>query len=500
MSFEETPEELISNVASLGYDMPALIAANKIAIDHVKVEPNEIEESGEYDLDGIFVRLAYAIKRTGAKRVVLDTIEVLFSGLNEVGILRAELSRLFRWLKDQGVTAVITGEKGEGTLTRQGLEEYVSDCVILLDHRVIDQVATRRLRVVKYRGTTHGTNEYPFLIDEDGITVLPVTSLQLAHNVTDERVSSGVPQLDEMLGGKGFYRGSSVLVSGTAGSGKSTLSAHFVDEACKNGERCIYFAFEESPQQIIRNMRSVGIDLAPWVDQGLLKFAASRPTLWGLEMHLARMYKDINDFAPRIVIVDPMYNLKSVGSNFEVHSMLMRLIDFLKMKAITGLFVALDSNNAVAGEESTVSSLMDTWIQLRTIEHSSERNRGLYILKSRGMSHSNQIREFLLTDEGIRLREVYLGRGQVLTGSARLIQEAEDARIKMEEQQTNERKLREAERRRQALSQQMAALQGELEIIDDEFRHLTQDQDMAERLGSEAQSRLTDSRHQGSRT
>lgn len=499
MSFEETAEELSSNVASLGYDLPTLIAEKKIAIDHVEIERNQIEETGEYDLDGLFVRLGFAIKSTGAKRVAIDTIEVLFAGLSDTGVLRAELGRLFRWLKDQGVTAIITGEKGEGTLTRNGLEEYVSDCVILLDHRVDDQVATRRLRIVKYRGTSHGTNEYPFLIDEDGITVLPVTSMLLDHDVSDERVSSGVDPLDDMLGGRGFYRGSSVLVSGSAGSGKSTLAAHFVDETCRRGERCIYFAFEESPLQIMRNMRSVGIDLNQWVHKGLLKFSASRPNLWGLEMHLARMHKEISDFRPRVVVVDPIYNLKSVGSNSEVHSMLLRLIDYLKSMAITGMFVALDSSNTSEADNSTVSSLMDSWIQLRTIEHSSERNRGIYILKSRGMSHSNQIREFMLTDDGIRLREVYLGKGEVLTGSARLIQEALDEQEKVEQQQAIERMARDAVRRRQLLEQQISTLQSELENVNDEFDHLTREQQVASQLGDSARTQLTESRNVGAK-
>jgi len=376
MSFEETEADLRDNVSSLGFDLDGLVAEKKLAIDYVRLERGEIQETGEYDLDGLFVRLAHAIRSTGAKRVVLDTIEALFAGLSDTGILRAELRRLFGWLKTQGVTAIITGEKGEGSMTRHGLEEYVSDCVILLDHRVVDQIATRRLRVVKYRGSTHGTNEYPFLIDAGGITVVPVTSLNLVTEVSQERVTTGIAHLDDMLEGKGFYRRSSILVSGASGTGKSTVAAHFVDAACRRGERCIYFAFEESQEQVVRNMRSVGIDLAPWIAQGLLRFSASRPSLWGLEMHLARMHKDVDDFKPQIVAIDPIYNLSGLGSSNEVHSMLLRLVVFLKAKGVTALFVSLDSGKPTDAEEAGVSSLMDTWPQLRTIEHSSKRNRG----------------------------------------------------------------------------------------------------------------------------
>jgi circadian clock protein KaiC len=494
MSFEETETDLHANVASLGYDLAALVADKKLAIDHVRLERSEIEETGEYDLDGLFVRLAYAIKTTGAKRVVLDTIEALFAGLSDAAILRSELRRLFGWLKDQGVTAIITGEKGDGSLTRHGLEEYVSDCVIVLDHRVIDQVATRRLRVVKYRGSTHGTNEYPFLIDAGGITVLPVTSLQLNHVVSNVRVTSGVPELDDMLSGQGFYRGSSVLVSGAAGTGKTTVGAHFVDAACRRGERCIYFAFEESPQQVVRNMRSIGIDLGQWVDQGLLKFSATRPSLWGLEMHLARMYKEVNDFKPSIVVTDPIYNLSAIGSSTEVHSMLLRLIDHLKAQAVTGLFTSLDSGNASDAEQAGVSSLMDTWLQLRTIEHSSERNRGLYVIKSRGMPHSNQIREFILTDRGIRMRDVYLGAGGVLTGSARLAQEAQEAKAETEHRQSLERRRREAARKRQSLEHQIASLKAELDSQDEDLARLSSEQGAADKVEADSRRKIAASR------
>jgi circadian clock protein KaiC len=461
--FEETQDELAANVASLGYDLKNLVAANKISIDYVHVERSEIEETGDYDLDGLFIRLDYAIKSIGAKRVVLDTIEALFSGLSNEGVLRAELRRLFRWLKDQGVTALITAERGDGALTRHGLEEYVSDCVVLLDHRVVDQVATRRLRVVKYRGAAHGTNEYPFLIDADGISVLPVTSVELAHQVYVERVSTGVAGLDEMLGGRGFWRGSSILVSGMSGTGKTTIAAHFADAACRRGEKALFFAFEESPAQIVRNMRSVGIDLQPWVDAGLLRFSASRPTFWGLEMHLARMHKEVESFKPDVVVVDPIYNLNAVGTPTEVRAMLLRLIDYLKSRGVTALLTAVDAGDVKDVENAGVSSLMDAWVLVQMIEGSGERNRGLYVIKARGVAHSNQIREFLMTEQGVRLREAYLGQGEVLTGSARLAQEARESELEIERQLALSVKQGEIERNRRRIEAQIAVLQAELD-------------------------------------
>jgi circadian clock protein KaiC len=463
MSFEEGVEELTDNVRSLGFDLDELTEQEKLVVDYVHVERSEIEETGEYDLEGLFIRLGFAIDSIGAKRVVLDTLEVLFGGLQNEAILRSELRRLFRWLKDRGVTAVITGERGEGSLTRHGLEEYVSDCVILLDHRVSDQLATRRLRVVKYRGSIHGTNEYPFLIDERGIEVLPVTSVGLDHEATNERVPSGVAGLDEMLGGKGYFRGSSVLVSGRAGSGKSSLACHFVEAACRRGERCIYFAFEESRSQVVRNMRSIGVDLQPAVDSGCLLFHAGRPTLHGLERHLVTMHQMIRKFEPRVVVVDPITNFLAVGDDEEVKKMLIRLIDLLKSQQITALFTSLIHGQELEKTDVGVSSLMDTWIQLRETEVSGERNRTLYVLKSRGMAHSNQVREVLLTPEGIQLVEVYLGAEGTLTGAARLAQEAREAAAAMARQQEIERRRRELERKRQALEARIASLRLELE-------------------------------------
>ena len=407
VAFEETAADLTQNVRSLGFDLDALVRRKKLVLDHVRIERSEIEEAGEYDLEGLFIRLGHAIDSIGAKRVAIDTLEVLFGGLADHNILRAELRRLFRWLKDKDVTAVITGERGEGTLTRHGLEEYVSDCVIVLDHRVTDQLSTRRVRIVKYRGTTHGTNEYPFLIDDTGISVLPITSLGLEHRAPDERISMGVAELDEMLGGAGVYRGSSVLISGTAGSGKTSLAAHFVDAACRRGERCLYLSFEESPQQLMRNMRSIGLKLMTWVKKDLLRFHSTRPSAYGLEMHLAMVHRMVKEFQPRVVVIDPITSFLNAGGSVETEGMLMRLIDYLKAQDITAVFTSLTrGGEAVEGSQVAVSSLIDTWLLVRNIEVGGERIRGLYVLKSRGMAHSNRIREFLLTDRGVNLREV----------------------------------------------------------------------------------------------
>lgn len=484
MSFEETSEELTLNVASLGFDLNDLIKNKKIALDHVHVERSEIEETGEYDLEALFIRLGYAIDSIGAKRVVLDTIESLFSGLPNQLIIRAELRRLFRWLKDKGVTAIITGERGDETLTRQGLEEYVSDCVIMLDHRVNEQTSTRRLRVVKYRGSLHGSNEYPFLIDESGFSVLPVTSLGLKHIVSNERISSGIKALDDMLEGKGYYRGSTVLVSGTAGIGKTSTAAHFAEAACKRGERVLYFCFEESPNQLMRNMLSIGINLEPWTKKGLLRFQANRPTLYGLEMHLAVTHKIVNEFKPDIVILDPINTFDIGDKEFEIKPLLMRIVDFLKVKQITALFTSLTrSECSMESSDVGISSLIDTWLLLRDIELNGERNRGLYVLKSRGMANSNQIREFVLTNHGIELRDVYVGASGVLTGSARIAQEALENSEVLTRKHEIESKKREIARKRSDLESKIATMRADFVSEESEaIKILEIEQEMIKRL------------------
>jgi len=460
LAFEETAEELAENVRSLGFDLDDLIKKKKLTVDYIYIERSEIEETGEYDLEGLFIRLGYAIDSIGARRVVLDTLETLFSGLSNVAIVRSELRRLFRWLKEKGVTTIVTAERGDGTLTRHGLEEYVADCVLSLDHRVAGQISTRRLRVVKYRGSTHATNEFPFLIDEGGISVLPITSLQLQHKASIERISSGVPALDVMLGGQGFFRGSSVLLSGTAGVGKTSLACHAVDACCQRGERCLYFAFEESEAQLFRNMRSIGLDLEPWVKKGLLRFQVARPTMNGLEMHLTSIYKQVEAFQPHLVIVDPITSFLSSGTDAEASSMMIRLVDYLKSHQITALLTNLNhAGSALEQTNVAISSLIDTWLLLQDLELNGERNRGLYILKSRGMAHSNQIREFLLTEKGIQLTEVYLGPEGVLTGSARLSQEAKEKATAVVRRLAVEGKRETLARRQQALEAQIAVLQ-----------------------------------------
>lgn len=464
LAFEERPEDLIKNVGSLNFDVERLISEKKLAIDHVELERTKIAESGEYDLEGLFIRLGYAIDSIGAKRVVVDTIETLFSGLENEQLLRSELRRLFEWLKEKGVTAIITGERGEGTLTRYGLEEYVADCVILLDNRIHDQLTTRRLRIVKYRGSAHGTNEYPFIIDEQGVTVMPITSSGLEHGAATERVSTGIPDLDQMLEGKGYYKGSSILVSGMAGSGKSTVAAQFADSICASGKRCVYFAMEESPHQVIRNMRSIGMDLQKWIDKNLLWFSARRPSLFGLETHLATMYRDVTDFDPAAVIVDPMSALLNAGVSHDVHSMVLRLVDFLKSRGVTALFTNLGTGaGEVAGTEIQISSLMDTWLLLYNRETNGEHNRQLYLLKSRGMAHSNQVREFILSSEGIKLRDAYVGSEGVVTGSARLAQEAKDKAASLIREQEMQRRGRELERKRREIRAQIEILKVQLE-------------------------------------
>jgi circadian clock protein KaiC len=475
MAFEETEAELKANVASLGFDLAGLVQRKKIVLDYVHIERSEVQESGEYDLEGLFVRLNHAIDSIGAKRVVLDTLEALFASLPNEAILRAELRRLFRWLKDKGVTAVITAERGREHLTRHGLEEYVSDCVILLDHRVYDQIATRNLRVVKYRGALHGTNEFPFLIGDEGISVLPITSLGLNHKVSSERIATGIPRLDAMLGGRGFFRGSSILLTGTPGTGKTIIAANFAQAAARRGERTLFFSFEESPNQIIRNMHSIGLRLEPLVKRGLLRFHSARPTLYGLEMHLATMFKEIAMFQPQVVIVDPITSLMDAGTASDGKGMVTRLIDYLKGGQVTSLFTSLtQGDHALQQSETAISSLMDAWVLLQDFEGNGERNRVLYVLKARGMAHSNQIREFLISARGIDVVDAYIGASGVLTGSARAAQGALEKAAVLAGQQEAAQLKREVERKHAALERQIGGLRSDYETEAVELRRIAE--------------------------
>ena len=495
IAFEETPQEMAKNVASLGFDLKSLADRKKLFLEYVYIEPSEIEEAGDYDLEGLFVRLQNAVETVGAKRVLLDTVEALFSGFQNLGILRAEIRRLFRWLKDRGLTTVVTAERGEGTLTRHGLEEYVSDCVILLDHRISEQISTRRVRVVKYRGTSHGSDEYPFLIDSQGMSVLPVTSLELQHAASDERVSSGIHDLDEMLEGQGYFRGSSVLITGTAGTGKTTLATSFAEASCRRGEKCLYVAFEESLGQLTRNMRSVGFELGPWVKKGLLIHRAWRPSQYGMEMHLLRIHKLIEEFQPKAVIIDPVTNLMAGSTDNDVHAMLVRLMDFLKMRKITSLFTSLTTSGDILEHTNVaISSLIDTWILLRDIELNGERNRAVYLVKSRGMAHSHQLREFVMSRDGIRLIPAYVGSGGVLTGSSRLAQEAQEKATMLLRKQEIEAQRTELDRQRQALQAQISALQSEFVAKEHQMQRLINQAQEREQVLVEDEQAMSKSR------
>ncbi|ABA81480.1 circadian clock protein KaiC [Rhodobacter sphaeroides] len=481
VTFEERPEDIVNNVASLGFELDKLIEEEKIAIEHIAVDPSEVAEIGDYDLEGLFLRLELAIDTVGAKRVVLDTIESLFSAFSNPAILRAEIRRLFDWLKERGLTTVITAERGDGALTRQGLEEYVSDCVILLDHRVENQISTRRLRIVKYRGTAHGTNEYPFLIDTDGFSVLPVSALGLLHQVHEERIASGVPDLDAMMAGGGFFRGSSILVSGVAGAGKSSLAAHFAAAACARGERAMYFSFEEAADQAVRNMRSLGLDLGRWRDAGLLRFMATRPTFYSLEMHLAVILREVMRFEPSVVVLDPISAFTESGDRLEVQSMLLRIVDFLKNRGITGIFTHLAHSQNEATTDAGLSSLMDGWVLMLNREVNGEFNRELYLLKARGMAHSNQVREFLMSDRGISLLPPHLGEGGALTGTARKAEEARLRRAEIERQTELGRLQQQIEQRRRRARAQIEALEAELQAEEIALKALVESESAHER-------------------
>jgi circadian clock protein KaiC len=472
VSFEERPQDLIANVASLGFALQDLIDQGAIHIEHIAIDPSEMAEIGDYDLEALFLRLEDAVARVGARRIVLDTIESLFSSFSNPAILRAEIRRLFDWIKERELTAIITGERGEGSLTRQGLEEYVSDCVVLLDHRVEAQVSTRRLRIVKYRGSSHGTNEYPFLIDEAGFSVLPVSRLGLNHKVSEERIPSGVVDLDEMLAGGGFYRGSSILITGVAGSGKSSLGASFANATCERGEKALILAFEESAEQTVRNMRSIGLELGRWVENGQLKHIAARPTFYSLEMHLAVILREIAKFSPQLVVLDPISAFTGYGAEQEVHAMLLRVVDYLKSHAITGIYTHLDHLQGVNETDAGLSSLMDAWVLLLNREANGEFNRELYLLKARGIAHSNQVREFVMNQRGISLLPPYLGAGQALTGSARRAQEARDRRIEARRKGDAALIQQQIANRRRKAQAQMEALRIELEADEAELRRM----------------------------
>ena len=489
MTFEETAAEITQNVASLGWDLDRLVNDGKLIIDHVHINPLNLEETGEYDLEGLFIRLGSAIQEVSAKRVVLDTIEVLFAGLNNAHIVRAELRRLFTWLKSQGVTAIITGERGDNDLTRQGLEEYVSDCVIRLEQKTISELTTRYLQIFKYRGSHHGSNAYPFLIEDDGIFVVPITSLKLDHEISTEQVSTGVPRLDTMLVGGGYYRGSSILITGMAGTGKTTLAGYFAAATCDRGERCLYLATEEAPQQILRNQRSIGLDLRKYIDKGLLRFEAVRPTAYGLEMRLVKIYAWVKEFQPSTVIIDPMSNLATSENLHQGKSFMMRLIDLFKSNQITVFFTNL-LQSPTEHTEIGVSSLMDTWLELRTKETNGERNRTLNILKSRGMAHSNQVREFVVTNQGIELVDVYLGQGGYLTGTARVAQQAQERLEQINRQQEIERRRRKFEHQKSLIQAQIQALTIQLNSDQEELEMFAQQENLNQKILYESRDNI----------
>jgi circadian clock protein KaiC len=497
LAFEESAEELADDVASLGFDLAGLEAGGHLVVDACRVDATEFVTTGEFDLDGLFIRLSAAVQAVGARRVVLDTIEVLFGALDNEAVVRAEFSRLLRWLKDQGLTTLITGERGrEGQLTRYGIEEYVSDCVIVLDHRMHDEIATRRLRIVKYRGSRHGTNEYPFLVTDRGLMIWPITSTRLTYPVSTERISLGVPRLDQMLTG-GVHRGSTVLITGTAGTGKTTLAASAVDAACARGEPALFVSFEESPDQLVRNMRSVGIDLGRWVDAGLLRLWGQRATAFGLESHLAGIERLLDETTPGIAVLDAVGSLTHIGAHSEVTAAVAREVDMMKSRGITGVITSLTHERQ--GETSSVdaSSLIDTWLLLRNVESDGERNRLLFVIKSRGTAHSNQVREFILTDHGAELLDVSVGPRGVLTGSARMTQVAEERAAEAERRGELERRQLNLARRSAEVEAQIALLREQLATETAELDRLVVEQSRGEDARAAARATLARRRQGG---
>ncbi len=465
VTFEETPAELAANVASLGFDLDALVAGNLLRLDHVRVDPGELHGAGGYDLDGLFIRLGHAIDAIGARRVALDTIDTLFSRLPDPADLRYELVRLFRWLKERGVTSIVTGERSDAALTRHGLEEFVSDCVIVLDHRVDAEASVRRMRIVKYRGSSHGADEYPFLIDEDGLSVTPLSAAGLTYDVSTERVSTGIVDLDVMLGGDGVFRGSAVLLSGTAGTGKTSIAGSFVDAACRRGERCVFFSFEESASQIVRDLASIGLDLQPWIDADLLTFDSVRPTASGLERHLSRMQGLIETFRPTVVIVDPVTSFNAIADPRSVASIITRLMDVCRTRRITSVFTSLsEGGSPVEATTANISSVADVWLLVKDLEAGGERNRVLYVLKARGLAHSNQMREFVLSDAGIHLVPLYVGEQGMMTGSARARREVHDRLTELSRVHELDRARLDAELHRKRHAAALAALEADFEV------------------------------------
>jgi circadian clock protein KaiC len=474
VAFEESAKDLAANVASLGFDLVAMQRRKQLAVEEIRVEADQVIETGAFDLEGLFIRLGAAVDSVRAKRIVLDTVEVLFGGIPNPGIVRAELIRLFRWFKDRGLTAVITGEQGAGVLTRHGLEEFVSDCVLVLDHRITDQLSTRRLRIAKYRGSLHGTNEYPFLIGSKGMSVLPITSLELQHTVSSARLGSGIDRLDHMLGG-GVFRGSSVMVTGGAGAGKTTLAATYALAACRRGERALFVSFEESQPQVIRNMKSAGIDLAPFVKSGHLRFFTSRPTEYGLEMHLISIHQIVDEFKPALVVIDPISDFGSLGTFNEIRATLTRLIDYLKKSQITAVLTELRS---LSGDseyvEVGVASIMDSWIALTPMDSGGERNRCIAVVKSRGTAHSNQMREYRITDDGVEIIDAYLGLGEVLTGSARMAQDARERNQVAAAKLTAKNRRLDLELKEHLTAAQVESLEAERSAIQRELEGITE--------------------------
>jgi circadian clock protein KaiC len=463
VTFEESAAELVTNVASLGIDLAQLIERKRLAIDHIQLSPSEIMATGEFNLDGLFIHLGAAIKAVGAKRIAIDSLGTLLARLPNELILGGELRRLFAWLKELGITAIITTELGDTTLTRYRLDEYISDCVIVLDQRVINQMSTRRLRIIKYRGALHGTNEYPMLIDEGGLSVLPIRALNLDYPLTGQHQRTGIPRLDTMLGGKGFYRGSCILISGSAGSGKTSLAALFALQLAREGKRCLYLPTEEAPRQLLRNLTSIGVDLAVPLRQGLLKMQPIRPTIFGLEQHLLNIQREVEHFRPAAVIIDPTSSLTSIGDPLAIEGMLIRLINFLKMKGITLLLTSLTAGGPLEeASMAAISSQVDTWIVQKMVQTPSERNRVLYIMKSRGMAHSNQLREYTLSARGVDLLDVYDSGGEEATGTGRLRQQAHAEAEEKVRSLAAEQGLRARAQTRRNLQAQIAELETQL--------------------------------------